>query len=72
MPADAKILDFGTEMGLQAIAIANMAGGEAYTVVGTDLGAAEMEVARNYAERSQVSSRTTFLVDDVMSGSKSK
>ena len=72
MPEDAKVLDFGTEMGLQAVAIASMPGGERYTVVGTDIGVAEMEVARMYAHEAGVDDRITFFVDDILCGAESQ
>eukprot|EP00940_MAST-03C_sp_MAST-3C-sp2_P002636 g2636.t1 len=67
--AGARVLDIGTEMGHQSIQLAKMG----YTVVGTDVGAAELEVARGYLERESedVRRRVTFIQDNILEASGS-
>lgn len=65
-----RVLDIGTEMGLQSISLAKLG----YRVMGTDVGAAELEVAREYAVREgvAVNESTDFLRDDILDGAGSK
>ena len=52
----------------QAVALAL----EGYSVVGTDVGLAEVKVATKYAEEKSVQHLTTFLQDDILDGVNSK
>lgn len=69
VPTHARILDVGTEMGLQAIGLAKLG----YEVVGTDVGEAELEIARGYLQReaADVQARVTFVRDDILSANGS-
>ena len=63
----ARVLDIGTELGLQSIGLAKLG----FEVVGTDVGDAELEVARGYAAREDaaVHARLTFVRDDILTPS---
>ncbi|GMI19079.1 hypothetical protein TeGR_g8936 [Tetraparma gracilis] len=70
VPPGSRVLDIGTEMGLQSISLAKLG----YSVMGTDVGSAELDVAREYAirEGDAVNKRTDFLRDDILDGANSK
>jgi SAM-dependent methyltransferase len=65
----ARVLDIGTELGLQSIGLAKLG----FEVFGTDVGDAELEVARGYATREDaaVHARLTFVRDDILTPSSS-
>ncbi|GMI47189.1 hypothetical protein TrCOL_g5646 [Triparma columacea] len=65
IPKGARVLDIGTEMGLQAVAIAKLG----YDVTGTDVGLAELLVASEYAKKEGVN--VHFLQDDILVGESS-
>ena len=73
VPANARVLDIGTEFGLQAVALA-----KAYphlSVTGTDVGEAELKIAAEYAKRESglgLEARVRFVVDNILDGSSSK
>ena len=61
----ARVLDIGTEMGLQAVAIAKLG----HKVTGTDVGISELLVATEYAKREGV--EVHYLQDDILVGESS-
>ncbi|GMI09370.1 hypothetical protein TrVE_jg771 [Triparma verrucosa] len=61
----ARVLDIGTEMGLQAVAIAKLG----HKVTGTDVGISELLVATEYATREGV--EVHYLQDDILVGESS-
>jgi len=65
IPEGARVLDIGTEMGLQAVAIAKMG----YKVTGTDVGISELLVATEYAKKEGV--EVHYLQDDILVGETS-
>ena len=60
-----RVLDIGTEMGLQAVAIAE----QGYAVTGTDVGMAELLIGTEYAKEKGVD--VIYVQDDILMGEAS-